>query len=151
MNIKSSLLVLTALLGVSTSLFAFPCFITIVKDSCWTNYNVKVDVIDAENERVLTSINIPKGSGWSRKSFDAHPKQRIMLRAQFNPHFWDKNQDKYYYATRYWALPDEIVGDTMAWNVGACYPKNFSSVPLPPDATSNCQCDNREIPQVQPE
>lgn len=145
--LKSSLTVV--LLFFSLDTLAFPCFITMVKDNCWKNYNVTVDVLDAQTNEILVTLDIPKGVPWSRKSFESNPKQRFMLRARFSPAFWSGEENKYYYASRYWALPEEIVGETTAWHVGACFPENFSSVPLPPDAGSNCKCDRREIPDVE--
>ena len=35
---------------------AFPCFITITKDTCWTDYTVTIDVLDAEKDNLLTTI-----------------------------------------------------------------------------------------------
>jgi hypothetical protein len=125
---------------------AFPCFITLVKDSCWVKYNVTVDVINAADNSVLLTISLPKGKKWSRKSFDAETKQRFMLRARFEPAFWETEAGTEYFAKRYWSLPEVIEGETMAWNVGACYPEDFASVPMPPDAGSDCTCDRREIP-----
>lgn len=128
---------------------AFPCFITIVKDNCWTNYNVTVDVIDANTDKVLTTVVVPKGKPWVRSSFEATPRQQFMLRATFNPAFWKQDEGKQYFAKRYWALPEAVVGETTAWHVGACYPEQFLDVPMPPDAGSQCKCDKREIPEVQ--
>ncbi|MCH9756626.1 MAG: hypothetical protein K0U37_05480 [Gammaproteobacteria bacterium] len=127
---------------------AFPCFITMVKGSCWKDYTVKVDVLDAEDDHVLMTITIPKGKAWIRQSFEAKTKQRFMLRASFTPAFWKAEEGRTYYAKRYWSLPEVIEGETVAWNVGACFPENFSGVPTPPDAGANCACDKREIPQV---
>lgn len=132
----------------SGQLLAFPCFITMVKGSCWKDYTVKVDVLDAEDDHVLMSITIPKGQSWTRQSFEAKMKQRFMLRASFTPAFWKTEEGRQYYAKRYWSLPEEVEGETIAWNVGACFPENFSSVPMPPEAGQNCACDKREIPQV---
>lgn len=146
MMLKQKLIVLMGALLFSTRLLAFPCFITMVKDNCWTDYTVTVDVLDAETDGVLMTIVVPQGKSWVRKSFESRPKQRFMLRATFEPPFWKAEEGRQYFAKRYWALPEEVVGETMAWNVGACFPADFSSVPLPPGAGSNCRCDKREIP-----
>ncbi len=139
------------ILGVSlftSQVMAFPCFVTMVKDSCWKDYTVKVDVLDAEDDQVLMTITIPNGQSWKRKSFEAKTKQRFMLRASFTPAFWKAGEGAVYYAKRYWSLPEAVEGETIAWNVGGCFPGDFSGVPTPPGAGSNCACDKREIPQV---
>lgn len=141
---------LGAILG--ASLFAgqgmaIPCFVTMVKGSCWEKYTVDVDVIDAESDQVLMTISIPKGTSWIRQSFEAQTKQRFMLRATFTPVFWKTGEGKQYFAKRYWSLPESINGE-VAWNVGACFPGDFSGVPTPPEAGSDCSCDRREIPPV---
>jgi hypothetical protein len=131
--------------------FAFPCFITMVKGSCWKDYSLAVDVLDAEKDKVLMTITVPNGELWSRQSFEASPKQRFMLRATFTPVFWKTGVGVPYYAKRYWSLPETVEGETVAWNVGACFPGDFSGVPMPPEAGANCACDKREIPQVKPD
>jgi len=126
---------------------AFPCFITVFKDSCWTNYTVKVDVLDDEAKNIITTIVIPKGDSWSRGRIEAKSKQIFMLRAKFEPAIWEGDKDKLYYAKRYSVLPEKIEGDTKAWHVGVCYPKNFVGVPLPPGAGSQCLCpEQKDMP-----
>ena len=89
---------------------AFPCFVTMAKDSCWTDYAVTVEVLDAETDNVLTTIVIPKGESWSRGRFDAKPKHHFMFRAKFEPAFWKAEEGKQYYAKHYWILPDVVKG-----------------------------------------
>jgi len=137
--------VLSALLFAPVAM-AFPCFITIAKDSCWTNYTVMIEVLDAETNDILATIVIPKGESWSRARFDAKAKQHVMLKAQFKPAFWKSEEKKVYYAKRYWNLPDAIEGKTTAVHVSICYPENFSAVPLPPGANSKCACSKPDIP-----
>ncbi|MDX2346258.1 MAG: hypothetical protein QNK11_05260 [Legionella sp.] len=127
---------------------AFPCFITVMKGSCWKDYNVKVDVFDAEdneNNKILMHVDIPKGKSWARKAFEAKPKQRFVLRATFKPAFWKDEAGVKYQAKKYWLLPEKIDAKTIAWNVDACFPADFSSVPMPPDAGQNCACDKQKV------
>jgi hypothetical protein len=143
-----SLWLILALSLFAGQVMAFPCFITMVKGSCWKDYTVKVDVLDAEDNTVLMTITVPKGTSWTRQSFEAKPKQRFMLRSSFTPTFWKEEDKALYYAKRYWSLPEEVKGDTIAWNVGACFPGDFSEVPMPPNQKTDCVCDKREIPTV---
>jgi hypothetical protein len=132
----------------STQILAFPCFITLVKGSCWKDYEVNIDVLNAEDNQVITTIKIPKGKSWTRESFEAKTKQRFMLRATFTPSFWKTEDGVQYYAKKYWSLPETVEGETVAWNVGACFSSDFASVPMPPETGSNCACDKKEIPQL---
>ena len=138
-------LALSAML-MAQGVMAFPCFITISKDNCWTNYSVMIDVLDGKTQKIITTITIPKGETWSRGRFEAKPKQVFMLRAKFEPAVWKVDEGKIYYAKHYWLLPEKVKGDTKAWHIGVCYPKSFSSVPLPPGADSKCICPKQDIP-----
>ena len=140
------------LLGVffSALAIAFPCYMTLVKDSCWANYNVTVKVNDTSKEKVIATINVPEDKQWVRTKFECEPKQTLMLIASFMPAFWKADEGKEYPAKRYWALPETIVGKTRAWNMNICYPADFSAVPLPPDASGKCACDMTKVPSVKP-
>jgi len=71
-----------------------------------------------------------------------------MLKAQFKPAFWKSEENKMYYAKRYWKLPDAIKGNNTAVHVSVCYPESFSAVPLPPGANSKCACPKPDIPNA---
>lgn len=138
-------LLLTAL---TSQVYAFQCYLTLVKDSCWTNYDVKVTAINAKNNTTVTQVEVPKGKSWTRQAFDCEPAMRLMYKATFAPEFWESDQGKVYSAIRYWTLPGEIKKDQSAWDIPVCFPSAFSAVPFPPDATNNCKCDFFSIPPV---
>lgn len=132
----------------STSNYAITCYYTLAKDSCWTDYNVSVDVLDSANNQVLTTVVVPKGKQWTRQTFACKPSQKLMYIAHFTPTFWEGDAGKTYSALHFWALPDAIHQGDDAWTVSVCYPADFSLVPTPPTASSNCQCDFASIPQI---
>ncbi|WP_028388462.1 hypothetical protein [Legionella fairfieldensis] len=137
--------------SVTVSGWAFPCYITLAKDSCWTNYEVTVEVMDANsNELVVTAI-VPKGKSWVREPFVCQPGQKLMYQASFKPVFWQREEGKTYMALRYWLLPTEISTKDTAWELPVCYAAAFAGIPFPPDATGNCQCDFTSIPPVKPQ
>lgn len=138
--------------GYTSISFAFPCFITVAKDSCWIEYNVTVSVLDVSNDRKkMVDIIIPQGSIWARKKTECEPKQLLQFEAQFTPVFWQEDRGKKYTSIRYKTLPANIGPQETAWNINVCYPRDFSQVPLPPEAGSNCKCDFSNIPNVEPE
>jgi len=136
----------------STPIWSFNCYITLAKDSCWTNYNVTVDVIDVASSTVLTTVKIPSGTSWAREKFVCRPLQKLIYQAQFTPVFWEGDEGKTYSAERFWFMPSTINPGDTAWTIPVCFPKAFAQVPFPPDAkTANCACDFTNIPEVKPE
>lgn len=137
--------------GMTVFAHAFPCYITVVKDSCWTKYNVSVNVIDSSHEKSIMTVEVPKGKSWSRQLFACEPQQTLTFIGSFNPVFWKDDVGKTYPAHRSWSLPEEIASGDTAWNINVCYPNDFASVPLPPDASGNCKCNMEIVPPVKPQ
>ena len=136
--------------GVFLQAYSFPCYITLVKDNCWTEYDVNVTVINVLNEQVLTTIHIPKGESWSRKELVCEPKQTVMFKAVFSPVFWESDSKKVYFGKRYWSFPDKIVAGAGAWDMKICFSDHFAAVPLPPEGGGHCACDMTGIPPIKP-
>ena len=130
---------------------AFPCFLTMVKDSCWTDYNVTIVAADATTGKQITSVLIPQGQSWTRVQFNCQPKDSIEFVATFTPVFWENDKGKSYAGQRQWTLPEAIKAGDTAWNIPMCYPTQFSQVPLPPGADNNCKCNMEEIPLIKPQ
>ncbi|KTD66204.1 hypothetical protein [Legionella spiritensis] len=145
------LLALFSGLAFSAPLYAFPCFMTLVKDSCWLNYNVKVVVQDAVANKEVLTITVPKGKKWARERFECQPAQKFMYFASFTPTIWENQEDLVYRAKRYWFMPGSIGEGDTAWNIPICYARDFAGTPFPPDATGNCVCDFSDIPEVKPQ
>lgn len=134
----------------STSSWCFTCYYTFVKDSCWTQFNVSVDVIDAVTSKKLLTANAPAGVPWVRETFDCSPAQNLIYIATFSPVFWKSDEGKSYQALRNWSLPGTINPGDTAWNLPVCYPADFAEVPLPPNADGNCHCDFSVVPEIKP-
>lgn len=141
------------LLSLSFSMYAqaFPCFLTMMKDSCWTNYNVTVNVTNATTGKLITTVIIPQGQAWARQQFNCQPADTLSLAATFTPVFWESDKGKVYSAQHNWTFPQTIAAGDTAWNINVCYPAEFSEVPLPPDAGGSCACDAKDIPPVKPQ
>lgn len=139
MRLRFSVSLLLAALSSQT--FAFQCYMTLVKDSCWTNYDVKMTVYNSANNQVMFTVEAPKGKQWARQPFDCEPATKMMYQASFQPVFWENDKGKSYWAIRYWSLPGAVLPGQSAWDIPVCFPSAFSGVPLPPEATSNCKCD----------
>ena len=130
---------------------AFPCFITLVKDTCWANYNVTVDVMSSENGKKRATVLIPEGTAWSREKFECKPGDTLQFQATFFPVFWEKDRDRKYAGKSNWPLPQKPKKDETAWNLVVCFAKDFSEIPFPPDAEGNCRCETKDIPPVKPQ
>ena len=138
-------------LFLSIKAMAFPCFLTIVKDSCWTKYDVTVSAVNAGTGKDATSVTVPKSEKWKRVKFSCEPEEILTFKAVFSPVFWKSDEGKIYSSRRDWPFPDKIEKEASAWGVTLCYPKDFSEVPLPPDAVGNCVCDKSGIPPIPPQ
>lgn len=127
---------------------AFTCFATIAKDNCWSTYTVVVQVIDASNDAVVTTVTVPAGKPWAREQFTCQPEQKLRFSAEFSPLIWEQDAGKSYDGQHYWFLPQAINPGEGAWNISVCFPGQFSEVPMPPQATANCACDMATVPPV---
>lgn len=139
---------LTAFLMIlfTTPGWSFSCFLTLVKDSCWTNYTVSMDVIDAATLKTLFTVTAPSGQSWARQEFTCTPKQVLLYVSRFSPVFWHNDEGKTYPGLRNWTLPSTVNPGERAWTIPVCFPAEFSQVPFPPDAKGNCACDFDSIP-----
>lgn len=136
---------------VSFQIQAFPCFLTMVKDNCWANYNLTVVVTNAATGKLITTVIVPQGQSWTRQQFTCQPADTLSLSATFTPVFWENDKGKIYAAQHNWTFPQTIAAGDTAWNINVCYPLEFAEVPLPPEAGSNCKCDMDNIPPVKPQ
>lgn len=140
-------------LGIGILLFplagqAFNCYLTAVKDSCWGNYDVTVSVSDANTNQMLISSIISKGSNWQRVPFTCNPGQTLNFQATFSPVFWQSDATTIFYIKQYKILPAVVSTGQTAWDISICFSKDFSEVPLPPEATGECSCDMSNIPPL---
>lgn len=127
---------------------AYPCYITIAKDNCWSKYNVSVEAIDVTNEKVLAKMTMPKGTSWARQKIDCQGGQTVMFKATFSPVFWEEDEGKVYAGKRYWSFPEKIAQGEAALNMRVCFTTDFAEVSLPPDASGHCACDMASIPAI---
>ncbi len=144
------LLMMLVGMGLYAQAYAFPCYFTLVKDNCWTDYNVTVDIVDTSNKKVVASLNMPKGKSWDRKEIACQPMQTFMLQAQYTPVIWQQDAGKIYYGKRYWSFPEEIKPGESAWNMVICYADHFQGLTLPPTSSGHCVCDMKGIPAIAP-
>ena len=134
--------------GLVSQAQAFPCYITMVKDSCWTDYDVSVNVMDVMSEKPITTILVPSGKSWERYEFSCEEKLTVQLKATFSPIIWETDQEKSYLSKNFLSFPDEIKQGQTAWNMTVCYPSQFAGVPTPPDVSAGCICDTKSTPPV---
>ena len=121
-----------------------------MKDSCWGDYNVTVNVIDTANGKTIGTVIVPTSSFWAREKFECAPGQTLQFQATFNPVFWEKDVGKTYSGMSSWALPNAVTGRDIAWNINMCFPKQFGAVPFPPEGTNKCDCSTKGIPPITP-
>lgn len=147
MNIRRFSLFLLFFL-ITSPLYAFPCFMTVVKGACWRNYEVNVSITDPLYKKEFATVTIPKGKLWGRSSFNCEPGLAFSYKAFFNPPIWADDEKKPYFARERHNLPQAPNPTESGWNILVCYPKDFSEIPYPPDAHEKCDCDFRTVPPV---
>lgn len=133
---------------VSKELYAIPCYVTVLKDKCWENYHVSVQVRDAFNKQNLAVILIPKGQLYGRARFECSSKQGLDFWAEFTPVFWENDKGKVYRIKSFIFMPEKLRENEIAWHVPICFSSHFSGVPLPPTGGANCICDFSSVPSV---
>ncbi len=133
----------------SFELEAFPCYVTVVKDSCWLNYDVTIMVSNMVTQAVVTNVLIPKGQTWARQEFTCQPNQKFLYAASFQPIIWQNDAGKSYRGLRSWGLPVEFDSTSVAWELKLCYASDFSETPLPPQSEGHCQCDFTKVTPIQ--
>ena len=148
-KLKNALLAVMMFL-LATRGHTFTCYYSLVKDSCWTNYDLQVEVVDAKSNQKVLQITIPKGKSWARQEFACEPAQSYAYTASYQPVFWQTEVGKTYKSLRYWTMPYEITNQTSAWNISVCFPRDFAGVPFPPEAKGNCECDFKSLPEIKP-
>lgn len=134
----------------SSQLLAFPCFMTVAKDNCWIDYDVTVVVLDAMTNSTLVTVDVPKGTPWTRVPFTCQPAQRLAYTATFSPTIWEKDKGRVYPGTKYTLLPLAPGPTEKGWEIPICFPAAFPGTSLPPTAIGNCQCNMAVIPPVPP-
>ena len=130
---------------------AFPCFLTLVKDNCWANYDVNVDVTNATTGQSIMSINAPHGQSWARQAFNCQPSDKLSLKANYTPTIWATDKDTSYLGGHFLMLPDAVKSGDTAWNVNVCFSADFLDVPVPPTSNGKCQCSMDKIPAIPPQ
>lgn len=143
------ILILLISLGFAANSFAIDCYLTVVKDNCWKNFQVTVKMKDPQTRKVFKTIKVSSKEMWHREKFKCTPNQNIFYAAKFLPIIWEANQDKEYLARRYWRLPATFAKDDKAWNINLCFSKDFTGVPLPPRSSGKCSCDFKSVPPLQ--
>ncbi|MDF1758858.1 MAG: hypothetical protein P1U74_11290 [Legionellaceae bacterium] len=128
---------------------AVQCYITVVKGSCWKDYDVTISALNAETSNKVVDVVIPKGQLTARAPFTCQPGDTLSMSSKFSPEFWKGDEMKVFKAIRFWALPEKAESNTIGWNVSVCFPQGFSDVPQPPESSGQCECDMESVPKLQ--
>ena len=126
------------------------CTMTLVKASCWKDFDVTMNVYSSENDKLLVSVSAPKSTSFGRATFECKPMQSLSMTSTYSPVIWDADKGKVYKAIRFWVLPREEPPEGTIWEVKVCFPKQFSDVPLPQGDVNNCTCDMSALPPLKP-
>lgn len=132
----------------SSEASAFNCFLTLVKDSCWTDYSVTVDLTNMMTSKSMIKATAPKGKTYIRQAFQCEADTSFDFSATFLPIIWEADKGRVYKGKVSWALPKKLTKGDTAWNITMCFPEQFTAVPAPVTSTGNCICDTTHLPAV---
>lgn len=134
----------------SSHVFAYNCYFTAIVGHCWKNFDVTLSVLNNRTNKELASISVPKGKIWARTKIQCETNQSFLYQATFKPKIWKNNPKTLYSAKTIYHTPDTIRKKTTAWVIPICFPNDFAGVPLPPNATSMCDCSEviHSVPPV---
>lgn len=136
-------------LGISGSSVAMNCYFTALKDSCWLNYDVTIQLISGENGATVTYLTIPKGKSWARTKISCSNGDGFSLSATFNPPIWEKDKGRVFKGNTILRVPDKLPQGYVSWDVRSTYPNNFARIPMPASTTGACRVDWSQVPEVQ--
>ena len=135
--------------GYHLSAAAFPCFLTVVKDKCWGDYEVTVNVADALTTTPVAHFILGKGTLWLREQINCSPGQKLSYAASFLPNIWESDKGVVFPGKRFLMLPSQIGAKQVAWELPLCYPDAFTGVPFPPNVSGPCGCDFTTVPPIE--
>lgn len=129
------------------SVFSVNCVATIVKDSCWKDFQVDVSIYDSITNSLLTTITVPKDKSWARGLFSCQPNQVFRILGVYSPSIFE-NENTQVYMKRNITLPSIAPKIGVEWAFNICFGVDFAKLPLPPTSLGNCQCQFDQIPEV---
>lgn len=124
------------------------CYLTVVKNDCWKNYNVEITLTDLKSKKVMATLMTDKGKLWGRTTFQCELGAVIEYSATYSPVYWQSDKNKIFHSNKFWTLPDSLQGSEKALNITICFPDQFVGTPTPPEATSTCKCDKSIAPEI---
>lgn len=146
------ILLASVCLLLTTPVLSFQCYLTVVKDSCWKGYEIRVTAMQVETKQPISpEVVVPKDKMWARAPFNCKPSLHYYYQARYSPAIWAGKNNEVLYSKKVWMLPADInKKKAVAWNINVCYQADFASLDLPPTAKGKCRCDLSKIPEVKP-
>src|SRR3990167_581840 len=126
-----------------TQVNAATCYVDVVKDTCWTNYNLALTVINTESGSAIASITVTQGIPWVRVKFPCTHNQTLGFQARYSPVIWQGTENQVYSGQNYWQLSSST---TDAQYTALCFGRDFSEVTFPVTGDGKCQCNMQNIP-----
>ena len=113
-----------------------------MKNNCWTDYNLSVQTYDASTEKpVGNPIVLNKGTSDLTVPIPCSPRQTLSFKATYSPPVWANEQNVSYSTMNFWQAPPQLPKGATQWIISLCFANDFTSVPLPLQATAQCVCN----------
>ena len=117
-----------------------PCKVMLIKNSCWKDYDVTINIIDFKSRQSLQTVELKKGDNYAEQAFECVPLVTYSATATFSPPIWEEDKGKAYGASQVWNAPPALAEGMQAWAISMCFPNDFTGVPAPLGEVSNCEC-----------
>lgn len=128
----------------------FICTVNLMKNNCWGGHKIVVQPIDVVSQKPFGSpIILDKDSEQAQQNIPCHPNQAISFIATFSPAIWQEDANVQYPTNHFWQSPVALPPQASSWIISLCFANDFTSVPLPLEATATCTCNFQKIPNTQ--
>ena len=123
-----------------TAAATLPCQLVVIKNTCWKDYDVSINLIDFKTHQTHQIVELKKGDNYAKQTFKCVPLATYSATATFSPAIWEQDKGKAYESSQVWNAPPALAEGTQAWAISMCFSNDFADVPVPLGDVSNCKC-----------
>lgn len=143
-RIFASLMFMFTVLLAQADAAPIKCEIQIIKNSCWLDREVVVQLIDSAHASVYETFKLPINKDSLVQSFNCSHLERFNFAARFSPPLWKNQEVRSYPSKNVWHAPQNLPENVEKWVISLCFSDDFAGVSLPMGA-KNCECRLPEL------
>ena len=141
-NLCAFYLMLPLLIPTLAAAGGIPCYVQLVKETCYNGYQVTLQVQDGTTQENIGAPVIVDAHSYDKlQQFSCKPNQQVTVQATFTPTIWQNTANTIYHVKRFWTVPTTLPPMSDKWIITLCFAKDFVAVPLPPKGADSCICN----------